>query len=78
MHEDDQMAVKVRPQFELLFNVLNGLSGRLSGTVGIAGQGIPTNFDIAELFNSRPNASVKCPFVPPGAREIIGRTPMIL
>ena len=37
MHEDDQMAVKVRPQFELLFNVLNGFAGRFSGPVGIAG-----------------------------------------
>ena len=37
VHEDDQMAVKVRPQFELLFNVLNGFAGRFSGPVGIAG-----------------------------------------
>ena len=70
MHEDNQMAVKVRPQFELLFNILNGLSGRLPGTVGIAGQGIPTNFDIPEFFNSRPKSISKVP--------IISRAPMIL
>ena len=78
MHEDDQMAVKVRPQFELLFNVLNGFAGRFSGPVGIAGQGIPTDFNVAQLFNGRPESIGKVTFRSAGAREIIGRTPMTL
>ena len=54
VHQDDQVAVQVRPQFQLLLDVFDFGARCLARAVSITGQGIPADFDIADLIDGRP------------------------
>lgn len=62
VHEDDQMAMEIGPQLQLLLNVFHFFIGCLARPVGIAGQGIPADFDIADVVDSRPEVLGEVPF----------------
>ena len=54
VHEDDQVAMEIRPQLQLLLDVFHFFIGRLARPVGIASQSIPADFDVADIVNGRP------------------------
>ena len=72
------MAMEIGPQLQLLLNVFHFFIGCLARPVSIAGQGIPADFDIADVVDSRPEVLGEVPSVPPGAREMMGRDARIL
>ena len=54
VHEDDQVAMEIRPQLQLLLDVFHFFIGRLARPVGIASQRIPADFDVSDIVDGRP------------------------
>lgn len=54
VHEDDQVAMEIRPQLQLLLDVFHFFIGRLARPVGIASQSIPADFDVSDIVDGRP------------------------